>query len=116
MKKVTKIILVMALLFGAAFSSLADRGIGKKTKNKINLNISTPSSLRNSVFFNLSSGLRYTGSLLSKDPFDFNTFNYNTLVTFQKGNTVYIIPYKQIVTVPEMSSGYTGIKLIIRPH
>jgi hypothetical protein len=40
----------------------------------------------------------------------------NTLVTYQKGNTVYIIPQKQVYTVPEMKQGYTGLKLIIKTH
>ena len=117
MKKITKIMLVTALLFGTGFSSLADRGIGKKTKNKVNLNITTSSTLRSSLYFNLRNGLKYTGSLLSKPQPDFNSSDFfNTLITFQKGNTVYIIPYKQFVAVPDLKSGYAGMKLIIRPH
>ena len=38
----------------------------------------------------------------------------NSLITYQKGNTTYIIPYKQKVALPEIKQGYTGIKLIIR--
>jgi hypothetical protein len=40
----------------------------------------------------------------------------STLLTYQKGNTVYIIPQKQVYTVPEMKQGYTGLKLIIKTH
>ena len=116
MKKITKMMLVMALLFCIAFSTLADRGIGKKSRNKVELNISTPSTLRSSLFLNLRSGLRYTGSLLSKQVTYTTSFFNTTLITFEKGNTVYIIPYKQVIAVPEIRSGYTGMKLIIRPH
>lgn len=112
----TKMILVMAMLFGIALSSLADRGIGKRTRNKVDLNITSSNSLRNSLYLNLRTGLKYTGSLLSNQQTDNNTFNFNNLVTFQKGNTVYILPYKHIVAIPEISTGYTGMKLIIRPH
>jgi hypothetical protein len=38
------------------------------------------------------------------------------LLTYQKGNTVYIIPHKQVIAVPEMKQGYTGMKIIIRTH
>ena len=117
MMKITKMILVMGLLFGTAFSSLADRGIGRKSRNnKVDINISTPSTLRGSIFLNLRTGLKYTGSLLSKPQTSTGSFFNNTLVTYEKGNTVYIIPYKQIVAVPEIKSGYTGMKIIIRPH
>ncbi len=115
MKKITKMMLVMALLIGTTFSTLADRGIGKRSRNKVDLNITTPSTLRSSIFMNLRSGLKYTGSLLMKQP-AFNSFNANTLVTYQKGNTVYIIPYKRINAVADLGAGYTGFKLIIRPH
>jgi hypothetical protein len=39
-----------------------------------------------------------------------------TLVSYQKGNTIYIIPYKQKIIMPEVKPGYTGMKLIIRSH
>ena len=113
----TKIMLVVVLLFGTGFSSWADRGIGKKSKNRLEFNISTPTTLKNSMFINLRTGLKYTGSLLIRQQ-DFigNSVFSNTLITYQKGNTVYIIPYKHIVAIPEISSGYTGMKIIIHPH
>jgi hypothetical protein len=109
--------LVGCVLFAAALSALADRGVGKKSKNKVTLNISTPSLLKNSVSLNLKYGLKYTGSILgNRQTTTGNTLMRNTLVTYQKGNTVYIIPYKQKVLIPEVKPGYTGMKLIIRPH
>lgn len=114
MLKMTKKILVVSMLLSITFSALADRGIGKKSKNKVMLNISTQ-NLKTSIPFNLKSGLRYTGSLLSSRQF-LNQSVSNTLVTFQKGNTVYIIPYKQKVLIPEIRQGYTGMKLVIKSH
>ena len=88
---------------GIAFSSMADRGIGKKNKSKLTLNIATPSSsLKKSISFNLKLGLKYTGSLLTQQE---NTGRYmmsKTLVTYQKGNTVYIIPYKQKIALKKI--------------
>ncbi len=111
-----KMILVVCLLSGIAFSALADKGVGKKNKAKVSLNINTSNSLRNSISLNLKSGLKYTGSLLvNQQPYG-NSILSNSLITYQKGNTVYIIPHKQIIAVPEMKQGYTGMKLIIKPH
>src|SRR6187399_2574755 len=116
MMKMAKMILVVLMLSGIGFSALADKGIGKKSKTKVNLNISPATSLRNSISLNLKTGLKYTGSLLVNQQVDGKVLLNNTLLTYQKGNTVYIIPHKQIVAVPEMKQGYTGMKLIIKTH
>jgi len=116
MMKITKILLVLGICSGIAFSSLADTGIGKKSKAKVSLNIAMPSTLKNSISVNLKSGLRYTGSLLVKQITNDKSIFSNSLVTYQKGNTVYIIPYKHVISVPEIRQGYTGMKIIIRPH
>ncbi|HMJ46273.1 MAG TPA: hypothetical protein VK498_03045 [Ferruginibacter sp.] len=111
-----KILLVVVMLAGVTFSALADRGVGKKSKAKVGLNITTTNSLKNSISINLKSGLKYKGSLLANQQVTGNAVTSNTLLTYQKGNTVYIIPYKQVIAVPEMKQGYTGMKIIIRTH
>jgi hypothetical protein len=116
MIKKAKMILVVVMLSGIAFSALADKGIGKKSKAKVSLNITTTNSLRNSISLNLKTGLKYTGSLLVNQQSSGNSIMSNTLVTYQKGNTVYIIPHRQVIAMPEMRQGYTGMKLIIKPH
>ncbi len=116
MMKKAKLILVVFMLSSITYSALADKGIGKKTKSKITLNINTTNSLRNSISVNLKSGLKYTGSLLVNQRSDGKSILSNTLLTYQKGNTVYIIPHKQIIAIPEMSQGYTGLKIIIKSH
>ncbi len=114
MIKQSKNILAILLLCGIGYSALADKGIGKKNKSRSSLNISTNSSLRNSIAFNLKTGLKYTGSLFINQQVDGRNLLSNTLLTYQKGNTVYIIPHKQIIAVPEVRQGYTGMKLIIK--
>jgi len=116
MIKKAKIILVVLLLSGIGFSAMADKGIGKKNKNKVTLNINTGNSLRNAVTLNLKTGLKYTGSLLVNQQFDGTTLSKNSLLTYQKGNTVYIIPQRQVIVIPDMKQGYTGMKLIIKTH
>lgn len=54
MTNITRKILLLSILTGAMFVSFADRGAGKKSKNKVVLNINTNNnSLRNSISFNL---------------------------------------------------------------
>jgi hypothetical protein len=115
MKTFTKKLLTIALLFGIAQVAMADRGVGKK-KNKTILNIYTPSTLRNSIAFNLKSGLSYKGSLLSSTQTVGNSIMANSLITYQKGNVTYVIPYKHKIVIPEITQGYTGMKLIIHSH
>jgi hypothetical protein len=116
MLKKAKMVLLILMLSGIGFSALADKGIGKKSKSKVTLNINTGNSLRNSIALNLKTGLKYTGTLLATQQVNGSSFLSNTLLTYQKGNTVYIIPHKQIIAVPEMKQGYTGLKLIIKTH
>ena len=111
-----KILLIVLMLSGIGFSAMADKGIGKKNKSKVSLNINGGNSLRNSVSLNLKTGLKYTGSLLTNQQLIGSSYSSNTLLTYQKGNTVYIIPHKQIFAIPEMKQGYTGVKLIIKTH
>lgn len=118
MNKFTKILLLAALLNGIMLSSFADRGVSKKARTKVTLNINTTkSNFTNNLSFNLKSGLKYKGSLLAGvTKTSSNTLVQNTVVTYQKGNSVYVVPYKQKVIVPEMRQGYTGMKLIIKTN
>ena len=116
MLKKAKIMLVVLMLSGIGFSAMADKGIGKKNKTKITLNINSGNSIRKSISLNLKSGLKYTGSLMASQQVSGTSYLTNNLLTYQKGNTVYIIPQKQVYTVPEMKQGYTGLKLIIKTH
>lgn len=114
MSKIAKKILLLGILTGTVLVSFADRGIGKKAKSKVILNINTNTSLKNSISFNLKTGLKYKGSLLTNTQQQNNTLISTELVTYQKGNSIYIVPYKQKIIVPEIKQGYTGLKLIIK--
>ena len=61
MNKYSKIALVVVLFCGVYFLAFADRG-GFVKKNKTQLNIATKGTLKNSIAFNLKSGLNYKGS------------------------------------------------------
>src|SRR4051812_4186612 len=116
MGQITKSILIIGILAGNMLMSFADRGVGKKNKNRINLNIPINSSIKNSLSFNLKSGLKYKGSLLTGIQKENGIVTSTNVVTYQKGSNIYIIPYKQKIIVPEMKQGYTGMKLIIKSN
>jgi len=92
----------------------ADRGLKKKTKNKVVLNISSANSFKNSLTSNLKAGLKYKGFLLTETKPLNSYISLNGINTYQKGNTIYLAPYKQKVIVPELKQGYTGMKLILK--
>ena len=112
MKKIARISLLLSLLIGQMYISFADRGIGKR-KARIMLNIKAPASFNSSLIYNFKNGMKYTGSLINSN---FNTVSatQNTLITYQKGNSVYILPYKQKILVADVKQGFAGTKLIIR--
>lgn len=114
MSKIAKKILLLGILTGTMLISFADRGIGKKSKSKVILNINTNNAIKNSISVNLKAGLKYKGSLLSNTQFQNNSISFTEIITYQKGNSIYIIPYKQKILVPEIKQGYTGLKLIIK--
>lgn len=115
MRFTTKSILILALILGSMMHSFADRGVRKKSKNKVVLNISSnTTSFRNSLSYNLKNGLKYNGFILN-EPKPLTSFiSLNGVNSYQKGNTIYLSPYKQKIIVPELKQGYTGMRLIIK--
>jgi len=107
--------IIIAMLLGIVNFTFADRGIGKKAKTKSLLNINTNAStnLKSSLSLNIKLGLSYSGSI-STTLKPAGLMQNNTFITYQKGNTTYIIPYKQRIAMSEIKQGYTGVKLIIR--
>ena len=113
MKTLSKITFVLLLISFISGIANADRGVFGKKKNKVQLNIITVSTLKKSIPFNLRSGLSFKGSsLLNSQQIGNSIFN-NGLISYKKGNTVYILPYKQKVLIPSYSAE-SGYKLIIR--
>ncbi|MEO6488408.1 MAG: hypothetical protein ABIO04_00590 [Ferruginibacter sp.] len=114
MTRIIKKILLFSILTGTMLVSFADRGVGKKSKSKIMLNINTNNSFKTS--FNINAGMKYRGSLLTNVQKQNTSLNTTELITYQKGSSIYIVPYKPKVIVPEVKQGYTGIKLIIKTN
>jgi hypothetical protein len=116
MKSFLKRLLVFAIIIGTVNVAFADKGVKRKARNRTKINITAPVSLKNlmELNLNLKSGLTYKGSLLpSTQPIEPSIMN-TSILTYQKGNTTYIIPYKHKMILPDVQQGYTGLKLIIR--
>jgi hypothetical protein len=112
MNKYAKIGLVILASCGIFFMAFADRG-GFLKKNKTRLNITTQGSLQNSIAFNLRSGISYKGSFLLNKRQVGNSLVSDAFISFKKGNTIYILPYKQKILIPEYDQK-SGYKLITR--
>ena len=112
MIKDSKIASGILIACGVCLFTFADRGTFVK-KNKTHLNIKTNGNLKNSIPFNLKSGLTYRGSFLLNSKVIGNSLVSDAYVSYRKGNTVYILPYKQKVFIPQYSQK-DGYKLIIR--
>lgn len=113
MKIYTRILPVALIFCGLCLIASADRG-GYFNKNNTHLNIETYGNLKNSIAFNLKSGMVYRGSSLLKRSQVGNAVVSDAIVSYKKGNTTYILPYKQKVFIPEYTQ-QNGYKLIIRP-
>jgi len=103
---------VILLVCGVCLFAFADRG-GFVKKNKTHLNINTSGNLRNSIAFNLKSGIVYRGSSILDKQIIGNNLITDALISYKKGNTVYILPYRQKIMIPQYSQE-EGYKLIIR--
>jgi len=113
MSKLFKIALVPVLVCGVFFISLADRG-GFIKKNKTRLNITPAGNLKSSIAFNLKSGITYKGSFFLNRQLIGSNMVTDAFISYKKGNTIYILPYKQRTVIPQYTP-QEGYKLIIRP-
>lgn len=112
MIKNSKIAAIVVLFCAVAYVAIADRG-GFGRRNKIHFNIITLNTLKNSVAFNLKSGLAYKGNAILNHQQVGNSVFTNAIVSYQKGNTIYLLPYKHKALTQSYSPA-SGYKLIIR--
>jgi hypothetical protein len=112
MTKFAKISLLFFVMNGVMLTSWADKGVGKK-KSSITLNLASKPG--KNLSFNLKTGLKYKGTLLSSTETVKSGVQLNNVVTYQKGNNIYIVPFKQSLVVPENKPGYAGMKVILKP-
>lgn len=106
--------LLLSLLFtGLTAFSFAGTGDGGKSKATASLhNGFTP--VRLSSGFTLKAGPNYHGSMMLSEEKKADYIQFNSLITYQKGNTTYIVPYSHRVSVSAGKSNLQAINLKVR--
>ena len=90
--------IISCAMIGAVALALASSGGGDK-KRAETLRKSEFTPIRTTNGFTLKAGPMYTGSHTFINARSANYVSYNTVVTYQQGNKVFILPYKPRVTV-----------------
>lgn len=108
--------LASSVLLGVVGLALASSG-GGKAKSSSSVETGFIAS-RTSTGFSLKAGPRYSGSQMFSTQRTGNAVLFNSVVTFQKGNTVYILPYKYKMntTKPGLRSNLNVVDLKINLH
>lgn len=94
------VLALLAVTAGAAFATLGD-GKAKTTKNSKKSLLSSKTILSPGVF-SLKSGYNFRGNEVvsfEKDRY----ININTVITYQKGNSTYIMPLKKKVLLDKIT-------------
>lgn len=86
-----KLIASFTLVGVVALALASSGGGGNKKRSSIHSDFTT---ISNNTRFSLKSGPQYAGSQIFSSLKNKNFTLYNTIVKYQKGNVVYILPYQ----------------------
>jgi hypothetical protein len=93
---------LMLAVVGLAFASKGGGGDKKSTNSPLKTEF-VP--IRTTNNFTLKVGPSYTGSILLGQERTKTSISFNTLVTYEKGNSIFVLPYKYRVNMPSMMDG-----------
>ena len=88
---------VSLLLFAVTALAFASKGGGDKKKHREYENSFTPINTASS--FSLKKSPLYSGSIVSFHPQADNRMSINAMITYQRGNTTFILPYQYKVNI-----------------
>ncbi|HEY4288737.1 MAG TPA: hypothetical protein VGN00_16650 [Puia sp.] len=87
--------LVSSLLIAVVGFTFASKGGGGEKNKAASIPLKTNfTPIRTTNGFTLKAGPTYTGSYLLGTEKTSNYVSFNTLITYQKGNSTYILPYQ----------------------
>lgn len=110
-----KTLISCAMIGAVALAAVASSGGGKKKSEAPLKPIYTP--IRTTNGFTLKAGPSYTGSHILSAERNRNFITYSTVVTYQKGNTVYIMPQQvRMNTKPAFRNNLNLLDLKINLH
>ena len=102
--------LISFILIGfAAFAIASMGGGGNKSKDKAVRPEFTP--IRTTNGFTLKAGPSYHGSMIFGQEKNKNLVAYNSIVTYQKGNTTYILPVKYKLQTSAASQSGSSLQM-----
>jgi hypothetical protein len=106
MRKLMRKTIVCVLMIAVVGLTFASKGGGgdKKSSNKIPLKTEFV-PIRTTGTFTLKAGPSYAGSFLLGQEKTKSYISINSLVTYQKGNSIFIIPYTYKVNTPVLMDG-----------
>jgi len=122
MRKLMRQTLISALMLAVVGLSFASKGGGgdKKTNKNTSVLKTEFTPIRTTSSFTLKAGPSYGGSIMLNQERTRTTISFNTLITYQKGNSLFILPYKYTVNIPNLAddnkSSLQLLDLRIRMH
>jgi hypothetical protein len=107
--------LISCAMIGAVALAVASSGGGKK-KSELPL-IPSYTPIRTTNGFTLKAGPSYAGSHIFSTVRNQNSITYGTVITYQKGNTIFIMPQQvRMNTKPTYKSNLNLLDFKIRLH
>src|SRR5436190_201491 len=95
-------VLLLAVSAVSAFAILGDKGRTPKNHSFLsNQNFNVPGN------FSLKSNYNFRGSQVINPVRSAEYINLNTVLTYQKGNTTYIVPLKKKIFITTGTGGFT---------
>lgn len=96
------VVFILAASAISAFAILGDKGKNPKNRFLSNQNTSTISGI-----FSLRSNYNFRGNQVINPVRSTEYINLNTVLTYQKGNTTYIVPLKKKIFITTGTAGFT---------
>jgi hypothetical protein len=107
-----KSLVIAVVMIGTVVLALASSGGGGNKKQSLASSKQGFTPLKSSYGLTLKAGPNYTGSYISSRQGN-NVLSYNTLVTYQKGNTIFILPYKYKLNTSRTNLNALDLKINI---
>ncbi|HEY4109373.1 hypothetical protein [Puia sp.] len=94
-RKLTRKLLVSAIMVTVVGLAFASKGGGGDKKSNTTTTLKTNfTPIRTTTGFTLKAGPSFSGSVLLSTEKKANYVSFNTLITYEKGNSMYIMPYR----------------------
>lgn len=102
---------VATIMLGFAGLAFASMG-GEKRAKKSNRVVADFVPIKTSNGFTLKSGPAYKGSITLNSRENTSNFSFNTLVTYQKGNTTFIMPFNNRISLGKAVTNCNSTQLL----